>query len=452
MIDFLILYELKNREIENVILLGNELKKRGYSVEYLKYPSKNRYMIPGMKKKARVVLTSALYDNNSLYVMVYRCSRAAKKIVNLQWEQIWTNQADNNFSDFRFPHQMAKEAVHICWGEHTKEKLLRVGIKPEKVKITGPLHMEFLRQTFKNYYKDRETLFREYDINTNKITVLFISSFSYATLTEDQIRGLKTDLDGATVDEFQRLSIESQKEMIRWIDKLLQETPNINFIYRKHPAENDSELLRELMDKYESFKAISDYSVKQWILTCDKIYTWYSTSIGEVYFAHKPCAILRPIQISNELEVSIMSDAEKIIDYDAFKKSIHENYQFPISDEAMRKYYSVDANVTAYQRLADLLEEVLSKDIYNIRWDKSLLDTFSRRLWKDRTISLLRQCFHSFLKVCSVLKGHCGIKLPLKLEHRVYNYEIGTNKILADSASKEEIHILSEKLCDKAYN
>jgi UDP-N-acetylglucosamine 2-epimerase len=452
MIDFLILYELKNREIENVILLGNELKKRGYSVEYLKYPSKNRYMIPGMKKKARVVLTSALYDNNSLYVMVYRCSRAAKKIINLQWEQIWTNQADNNFSDFRFPHQMAKEVVHVCWGEHTKEKLLRAGIKREKVKIAGPLHMDFLRPNFKKYYKDRETLFREYDINTNKITVLFISSFSYATLTEDQIRGLKTDLDEATVDKFQRLSVESQKEVISWIDKLLQETPNINFIYRKHPAENDSKLLRQLMDKYEGFKAISDYSVKQWILTCDKIYTWYSTSIGEVYFAHKPCVILRPIQISNELEVSIMSDAEKIIDYDAFKKSIHENYQFPIGDEVMRKYYSVDVNVTACQRLGDLLEEVLSKDSYNIRWDKNVLGTFSRRLWKDRAISLLRQCFHKFVKVCNIIKGHYGIELPKKLENKVHKYEIATKKILADSASKEEIRIISEKLWDKVYH
>ena len=35
MIDFLILYEVPVREFESIAMLGMELKRRGYSVEYL---------------------------------------------------------------------------------------------------------------------------------------------------------------------------------------------------------------------------------------------------------------------------------------------------------------------------------------------------------------------------------------------------------------------------------
>ena len=44
MIDFLIIYEHEQRELENVTLLGAELERRGYSVCFEKVPFINSYL------------------------------------------------------------------------------------------------------------------------------------------------------------------------------------------------------------------------------------------------------------------------------------------------------------------------------------------------------------------------------------------------------------------------
>ncbi|MEG2083569.1 MAG: hypothetical protein RRY38_03095, partial [Oscillospiraceae bacterium] len=100
-----------------------------------------------------------------------------------------------------------------------------------------------------------------------------------------------TDLDFAG---FKAIGSRSMAATLDWFDRLLCERDDIELIYRLHPSEWNSPLLDDLCAKHPRFRVISDYSIKQWVKTCETLITWMSTSIAEIYFAGKSCIILRP--------------------------------------------------------------------------------------------------------------------------------------------------------------
>ena len=57
MLDFLIMYESKNRELEGDVLLGEELKRRGYTVDYI-----HSHYFRGKKRQAKVMIVPYAYD------------------------------------------------------------------------------------------------------------------------------------------------------------------------------------------------------------------------------------------------------------------------------------------------------------------------------------------------------------------------------------------------------
>ena len=117
--DYLFVYEVKNRELENVLLLKAELEYRGYSVAIVESWSQRFHLTPPIN--ARVIVSFALY---STYTVEYMASFAKKcdKIVNLQWEQVLTNGdankhhiCDNNSVGVT---GLARNGCHISWGEN----------------------------------------------------------------------------------------------------------------------------------------------------------------------------------------------------------------------------------------------------------------------------------------------------------------------------------------------
>ena len=143
MIDFLILYEHKVREIESVCLLKAELENRNYTVDICLSHKINtwKYLY---KKKPRVIVVIALRKNDDLRYQVYRIGGKIRKIVNLQWEQIFSEK------DISIPEDYAAKAVHLCWGEGRKEQLKTYGI--ENAIVTGAIQMDFLSGKLKQYY------------------------------------------------------------------------------------------------------------------------------------------------------------------------------------------------------------------------------------------------------------------------------------------------------------
>lgn len=383
MVDFLIIYELVQREMENVALLSAELENRGYTVELVKFPFKN---ISKLRKKylnnVKVVLTQSMYSEAVLHNLVYHIAGKVQKIVNLQWEQIGTVSDEENNCSARMPKGSAKNVPHICWGGRPQEMLIKAGMDENRAVITGPIQMDFLREEFDAYYKGREELYKEFEIPCDKKTALFISSLSYTSLDENEIHRLEKALGEEFVTVFRDVSIKTQKAVLEWIGKALSEDEELIFIYRPHPAEAGSKLLKEAQKKYSRFFVINKYSVKQWIKRCDIIYNWFSTSAAEVYYAGKNAFVLRPVELPGKYEVALLKDCSFITSYEEFRDSLCKKEGITVSEEIIKRYYDV-SEVPSYVRLTDFLEKVINTNEFDYKWSKET-QKFCKAHYKKR--------------------------------------------------------------------
>ena len=215
--------------------------------------------------------------------------------------------------------------------------------------------MDFLNPKLNGYFLSREELYERYKIPTDKKVCLFISSFSLVDLPkisqEPEFR------------EFQELQVKSHREIIDWIDRLLNVKKDITFIYRPHPAEANNPAVLDLEKKYSNFRCIRDLSVKQWIITSDVIYNWFSTSISEVYFAKKTCYMLRPYDIRSEIECLILKDGNYITKYEEFIKTFDDiEPEFPIPERNISYTYCNNEDKLVYLNIADVAEETIVAD------------------------------------------------------------------------------------------
>ncbi len=378
MLDFLILYEITTREIESIVLLGNELKHRGYSVEYLSFehlnPKKylqNKKVIDRYKNKVKVVITPSLYHDNELYQLVYYACGKAAHVVDLRWEQSFTVRDEKNFDNYHYPHGDAKKCYHVCWGKATYNNLVESGVEASKLILSGPIHMDFLRPEFNGYFLDKEALFEEFGIDNSKHSVLYISSFAISSMTERQIQKEEQAAGRSLYRDRIAHAKKSQEQTFEWIEELLKKE-DVSFIYRPHPAENVLDELKTLEEKYPNFKVISKYSVKQWILCCDTVTTWMSTAIVEAFFADKPCLIVRPLPFEKEKEVTVYRDAKIIDNKEDFLSAVMSRGETSVSAEAVTDYYDFGERAS-YLRLADSLEDIIS-NAEPFAWDEDKIN------------------------------------------------------------------------------
>jgi surface carbohydrate biosynthesis protein len=353
-LDFLILYEHVVREYESILLLQAELQRRGYSAEtrQLLDLKKLKYFT---WKKPKVLVASNMYDNEGINSHVYNNVGRLNKVVNLHWEQMLSDTQEEE-AWFNF-NGNAKKCVQTCWGETTRKRLLEHDIEPQNAPVTGAVMMDFLRPEFEGYYCGKAELCRQYGLEENKKLFLYISSFGYACMGEDEVREL-SEMAGTDFSLFAKVNRESMAETLRWFDEYLTENPQVQLVYRRHPSEWDGEELKRLATKHPGFHIIFEDSVKQWIVAADKIFIWMSTAIAEVYFAGKGCHILRPQPIPHEFDPVIYKDGRYLTSYEEFAAAAAQSgAAFPIDKDVVEGYFD-DGKAPAYKRLADLLVEV----------------------------------------------------------------------------------------------
>lgn len=354
-LDFLILYEHTVREYESDLLLKLELERRGYTVEIrqLLDRKKLRYFT---YKKPKVLVASCMYDNEAINSHVYNNVGRLDKIVNLHWEQMlsdtqeegeWFNMSGN-----------AKRCVQTCWGQRTAQRLVNHGMDPKNCPVTGAVMMDFLRPEFAGYFKDKQALCAEFGLDASKELHLYISSFGYASMTEQEVKEL-SQMAGTDFSGFAATNRVSMEQTLAWFDAYLSQHPEVELVYRRHPSEWNSPQLTQLAQKHPNFHVIFAYGVKDWIHAADSISIWMSTAIAEVYMAGKSCHILRPVPIEHEYDPVIYAGARYVTNYQEFVEAMaNKQPPFPIAKEVIEGYFDPSPR-PAYLRMADLLEQVL---------------------------------------------------------------------------------------------
>lgn len=377
-IDFLFSYEHKARELESLLLIKYELNKRGYSVRlYSSYENNFSVILPIKQWKPKVVVVPALYSSNELY---HFCTQlvgfSTRKIANLQWEQVLSQEEENDVTCYHNPKGFITNAVHFCWGEKIKQRIVNAGVPKSKAIVTGNVNLDFLRPECEDFYFSKHTLAKEFNIPENKDWNLFISSFALCDCNDSTLELVRKVYGKEHTDRKVKLFCNSRNILLDWFECVLAKYPERILIYRPHPDEiNKVNKLNDLTSRFSNFRIISSYSLKHWVKVSSIIYNWYSTSMIDIHLLRKPYHILRPLKIDPNIDVSYMVNMPKITDYEDFEnsyikndfKSIEEN-QVDINN-ILNDYYDNDiAGVSAHEKVADILEKMLLTSKYDLKF------------------------------------------------------------------------------------
>lgn len=440
-VDFLIVYEVKVRELENLCLLKYELERRGYTVVFINTWYYLNRKLP--KYNANVVISFALY-NDGTFKFISSYVKKFSKIINMQWEQVGTMSDEKSEKSQFFLKGIASNAAHICWGERTKNRLIhKCGIDERRLMLTGHVSLDFFRDNLVSYYRPKEEILRKYNLPLNKKICLFISSFSYVDLPAKIVNDAP-DI-GYSLDQFISVSNASQEEILKWMTLILLKNKDVIYIYRPHPAESNNKKLIDLTNKYSNFFVISDLSVKQWILVCDVIYTWYSTSLAEIHASGKNCYILRPIPIPQDRDLAICEGATFITDFASFESTLEENESpFPIREDILSQYYFVDNNEPTYKKICDSFIEVYKDDYFVL----PKLNSSQRLSFKEKLRKYISRSYINNL--ISYISYNTKINIPIlkrRRENRINGYNSYVNDlVLRNYASEEEINEIVERI------
>ncbi len=347
-VDFAFIYEVKNRELQGIALIGYELLRRGYSVAYINtWHELDR--VNNAKYKAKVAVVFEAY-NTAVTDFALSFIESCNNVINMQWEQMLNEDCLSPGSIFVLSGK-ANEVYHLSWGKKNADHLINYcGIPSDKVKMVGHVALDFVRNELEGFYKSREELLGEYNIPCGKKIVLFLASFP--SLDSISVSD-KNDM------EFYQLKRNSQAEIINWMRRYASHHPEVVFIYRPHPTEQISKELKSMCG--DSIQIIKDYSVQQWVKVSDCILNWWSTSLADIYAAKRTCLILRPYEMIKRHEYYCFETAEKVKSYEEFEKGIESLRDFPVNKEIFEQYYYFDEKEPTYLKIVNEMEK-----IYNI--------------------------------------------------------------------------------------
>lgn len=371
-VDFAFIYEVKNRELQGVSLIGYELLKRGYSVTYINtWHELDR--VNKRKYKAKVAVVFEAY-NTEVTDFALSFIENCDNVVNMQWEQILNDNCLSPDSIYVLKGK-ANEVYHLSWGKKNANHLTEYcGLPQENIKLVGHVGLDFVRSELNGFYKNKEELLNEYDIPSNKKIILFLSSFSSLD---------NAPIDNAEDTEFEALKRKSQAEILAWMRKYCHKNQDCVMIYRPHPTE---QLSKELLDMCgDSIQIIKDYSVQQWVRISDCILNWWSTSLADIYAAKRTCLIMRPYEMIKKHEYYCFESAHKITTYKEFEEQIDVISDFPVKKEIFEQYYYFDENEPSYLKIVGELE-----DIYKL--EEKLPESFfvASKVTENRVIRNLR--------------------------------------------------------------
>ena len=362
--DFIILYEHRKRELEDAVLLAMMLEKKGYKVA-IEYRWSARILF----QKTDVVIVPYLYFNETVIDFAIHPFCHVKKIINMQYEQVFPKKNEDILGDL--PQGCAKNGVHISWGRNTTERYKKIAINPNNIFEVGHISIDLNMPKYRSVFLDRSTISKRFGLPTDRKWLLFISSFSCIGLTKSELKKWESRTVGT--DYFSDLSYKSQPIILDFFEKLAEERPELIIIYRPHPHEAGCCRLNELEKKCNNFKVIADFSIRQWILVSDLISTWCSTSLADVYFAQKPCAIIRPIPFSEEHDYKIFKDQNIIVNYHDLKEfACNSGNQYKINAKSIGEYYCNDFTAKAFEKLRDVCIQVRNGKKYEYNYLKSI--------------------------------------------------------------------------------
>ncbi|MBP5262066.1 MAG: hypothetical protein J6Z43_08075, partial [Clostridiales bacterium] len=239
-----------------------------------------------------------------------------------------------------------------------------------------------------------------------------------------------------------KIQADAQRIIMDWFIKYATDHPEVQIIYRPHPTEASNEAIKQRIDPVDNLFLIPQESIRVWMLNCDLLLNFQSTSMIEMYASGKQVRLLRPVEVPFLFEMPIFEEGKytAITTYEAFAKSVsEEDAAFPIEAEHLLSYYDIN-DCPSYQRVGDFLIETLNDDSYHSR-PVAKPSSDLRRFFGSRKMQMLASISESRYNRISAKENvdwEADAK-AMKIKEDYVHYNYFRQKMDQNSATDDEI-------------
>lgn len=307
-IDVVYLYEKVLRELD-VACAVKALAKRLYGLRIEIVQQNHGYSYALRNFRPRVVVLPFCYQNRSNNIYLTNWRKAI--FFNLTWEQLFypgNQTAKTPRGNFAIHH-----VIHHAWSDFYADFLKQQGVPEQHIWVNGNPAYALYDAEYRSYFKKREELASQYQLDVDKKWVFFPENYNWAFYDDGMLNQMIHD--GQMPDDvygMKEFSARSFEEVMRWCN-VLADSENIELIIRPRP----STLLDDFIEKIKTIihtipkqMHINQHeTVRDWILSCDTVVSSYSTSLIEAAIAGKSIYMLEPYP----LPVSLRQDWHKLL-------------------------------------------------------------------------------------------------------------------------------------------
>jgi hypothetical protein len=379
--NILIFYEHVVREYESCIKLKEELgKNKNYNVKVFSLQYQILECLNYTKNiEIDAIVMPYVYSEKSLAPIKFLLKKKKiPKVFNFHHEEICAPFREHSL----LPRdEISKnKVIHFVWANYFKEKLLKAGVKEDKIYVTGNIRAE------KNFHSDdRDHIAKKYGLNVNKEWLMICESGNY-TFSRANINHLVNERGYQTADLIEWN--EYTKNSIAKMENQLKSLPHTFFdkyeiIYRDHPGIEK----KILYDK--RIKMIDDESISYWLKHLSCILTRMSTILFEAEKVGTPAIRYDTEDIPKKLIVAgtdkfpyiqnINDICEKIRNiHNSPKTNNFENYLGYFNDNPVDKIIEAINNELKPNKTSEVIE---LKDDYMI-WPRLICNYFAPLILK----------------------------------------------------------------------
>ncbi|MCB0307930.1 MAG: hypothetical protein KDD48_01050 [Bdellovibrionales bacterium] len=353
------------RDLDGLVLIGDTLCKNGCEV-FLVPMYAQGYEIPSLRPDF-VLLNYARYANESLMRAYHRCGIG---IGILDTEgAIWESRAQYAKS---IAIKACEQYVHqyYFWGEAQRDILLEYShMGTNTMTTTGSPRYDYYVEP---WIKGIETIDSSFDGH-----LLFISNFAlayprFATLEEEIENHIRCGRTESYIK--QRVCDErvARNNLIKLIELFSNRYPNLKFVIRTHPFENDDEY-KIVFENRDNVHIVRDHAVSSWLKAARLVFHFTSSVAIDATLMKKPIYTLNWLSTNLLREMSPIAQqlSYSIESEDDFKAIIADGHESVDSDSIPNEqafdtlkqwYYLMDG--LSHARVSDqILKFLRGKDI-----------------------------------------------------------------------------------------